>query len=186
MDFTETSCISQKQVTFTPRLLTADLKGGIGSIYEQSILYDTEPKNISNLNDQIWDGEKLEITNTVIPNPETPSTETSNEPDEAKDSTSTNNENDTKSWADYLLPVFHPRSLTVIKEYSHNCTNRPFDLFTYGRNLWTTDEFCDNFSDKIRSYVEECDLMQGFQVLCHYISCLGRKVVYMYLFSNLD
>ncbi|XP_032679851.1 protein misato isoform X2 [Odontomachus brunneus] len=159
------SCISQKQVTFTPRLLIADLKGGIGSIYEQGILYDTKPTSIaSTSNDQLWDVGKLEIANTELPNPEIPSIEASNEPDEAKDSISTNVENDMKSWADYLLPVFHPRSLTVIKEYSHNCINRPFDIFTYGRNLWTT-EFCDDFSDKIRSYIEECDLMQGFQVL---------------------
>ncbi|XP_014468150.1 PREDICTED: protein misato homolog 1-like [Dinoponera quadriceps] len=32
----------QRQVTFTPRVLIANLKGGISSMYEQGILYDTE------------------------------------------------------------------------------------------------------------------------------------------------
>ncbi|XP_014468077.1 PREDICTED: protein misato isoform X2 [Dinoponera quadriceps] len=161
------SCISQRQVTFTPRVLIADLKGGIGSMYEQGILYDTEPTSIESAsNNRLWDGGKLEIASTEIPNLETPSTEALNEPDEAKHSTSSDDENDMKSsWADYLLPLFHPRSLAVIKEYSHNCKNRPFDIFTYGCNLWKTEQFSDDFSDRIRSYVEECDLMQGFHVL---------------------
>ncbi|XP_019697425.1 protein misato isoform X2 [Harpegnathos saltator] len=143
----------------------ADLKGGTGSIYEHSILYDTEPTSIeATSNNQLWNDEQLDIISAEIPNLEI-STHTLNKLDKANDSTLTFSENDTKSWVDYLLPLFHPRSLTVIKEYSHNCTNRPFDIFTYGCNLWTTEQFSDDFSNNIRSYVEECDLMQGFQVL---------------------
>lgn len=148
------SCVSQKQVTFTPRLLTADLKGGIGSICEQGILYDEEATSLES-SERLWDSEKLEITSTRVPDASSTKTLTEDEGSTCDDA---------KSWADYLLPSFHPRSLTVIKEYSHNCTSQPFDIFTYGRNLWATEQFSDDFSDRIRSYVEECDLMQGFQV----------------------
>ncbi|EGI70724.1 PREDICTED: protein misato [Acromyrmex echinatior] len=149
----------RKQITFTPRLLIADLKGAIGYLSEQGSLYDTESDN-----QLLWDSTKLEITNAE-PSPRTPFIQNLNELDGAVDSENFNFESDVKSWVDYLSPQFHPRTVTVIKQYLHNCTQRPFNIFTYGRDLWSTEQFFDNFTDKIRLYIEECDLMQGFQVL---------------------
>lgn len=153
----------QKQVTFTPRLLLADLKGGVGRVSDEGILYDERPTDTeSTWSDQLWDSTKLEVTSAEALNPEPLPVENRNEPEEeARDSP---NYHENKSWADYFSSVFHPRTLTIIKEYSHNNTNQPFDVFTYGRNLWSTEHFSDDFSDRIRSYVEECNLMQGFQV----------------------
>lgn len=148
----------QKQVTFTPRLLIADLKGSLGYLNEQGSLYDTEPSD----NQPLWDNTKLEITNAK-PNLKTPFMQSLDKLDKTA-SEAFNFEEDVKLWVDYLLPLFHPRTVTVIKEYSHNCTHQPFNIFTCGRDLWTVEQFSDNFTDKIRSYVEECDLMQGFQV----------------------
>ncbi|EZA51335.1 hypothetical protein DMN91_002071 [Ooceraea biroi] len=153
----------RKQVTFTPRLLTVDLKGAQGYLSEQGTLYETDP-----LDDQLlWDKTKLEIT-SFEPSPKTPfiqSLDGSRGPNESADSHAFDFENDVKSWVDYLLPSFHPRTVNIAKEYLHNSAERSFDLFTYGRDLWTTEQFSDDFSDRIRSYVEECDFMQGFQVL---------------------
>jgi len=33
-------------------------------------------------------------------------------------------------------------------------------VFNYGANLWKTEQFQDDFIDRIRVYVEECDNMQ--------------------------
>lgn len=150
----------RKQVTFTPRLLIADLKGTLGYLNEQGSLYDTGSSN----NQLLWDSTKLEITNAES-NPKTPFIQNLNKPDKAVNLETYNFESDVKSWVDYLLPLFHPRTISIIKQYSHNCTQQPFNIFTYGRDLWTTEQFSDNFADRIRSCVEECDLMQGFQVL---------------------
>lgn len=151
----------QRQVTFTPRLLIADLKEVLGYLSEQGTLYDTAPSD----NQLLWDDAKLEITNAE-PSPKSPFIKSLNESNKTVDSETFNFENDVKSWIDYVLPLFHPRTVTVIKEYLYNCT-QPFNIFTYGRDLWTTKQFSDDFSDRIRLYVEECDLMQGFQVYIH-------------------
>jgi len=151
--------VFQKQVTFTPRLLIADLKGTLGYLNEQGSLYNTESSD----NQLLWDSTKLEITKAE-PSPKTTFIQNLNELDKAVDSETYNFESDVKSWVDYLLPLFHPRTVTMIKQYSHNCTQQPFNMFTYGRDLWTVEQFSDNFVDRIRSYVEECDLIQGFQV----------------------
>jgi len=151
--------VFQKQVTFTPRLLIADLKGTLGYLNEQGSLYNTESSN----NQLLWDSTKLEITKDE-PSSKPPFIQNLNELDKAVDSETYNFESDVKSWVDYLLPLFHPRTVSIIKQYSHNCTQQPFNMFTYGRDLWTMEQFSDNFVDRIRCYVEECDLMQGFQV----------------------
>lgn len=154
----------QKQVTFTPRLLVADLKGTLGYLNEQGSLYDTQSSD----NQLLWDNTKLEVT-SAEPSSKTPFIQKLNELDKAADSEIYNFESDVKSWVDYLLPLFHPRTVTIIKQYLHNCTQRPFNIFTCGCNLWTTEQFSDNFANRIRLYVEECDLMQGFQVKNLYI-----------------
>lgn len=166
----------QKQVTFTPRLLTVDLKGTLGYLSEQGTLYETE-----SLDDQLlWDNTRLEVTSSN-PSPKTPFVQNLNEPNKSMDSHAYDFESDVKSWVDYLLPLFHPRTVTVIKEYSHNSAERPFDVFTYGRDLWTTEQFSDDFSDRIRLYVEECDLMQGFQVHICVSSVLLSSLLLLYV-----
>jgi hypothetical protein len=130
-------------------------------------LYNTESPN----DEVLWDDTKLEI-NSSEPSPKTPFVQSLEESNKSLDSHTFDFENDVKSWVDYLLPLFHSRTVNIIKEYLHNSTERSFDLFTYGRNLWLTEQFSDDFSDRIRSYVEECDLMQGFQVRTLYILCI--------------
>jgi len=143
--------------------LVADLKGALGYLNEQGSLYDAESSD----NQLLWDSTKLEITNAE-PSPKTPFIQNLNNFDKAADSEMYNFESDVKSWVDYLVPLFHPRTVTVIKQYLHNSTQQPFNIFTCGRNLWATEQFSDNFTNKIRLYVEECDLMQGFQVKKNY------------------
>lgn len=69
------------------------------------------------------------------------------------------------SWADFLYGRFHPRTVHVVKEYNHNPDKQTFDTFNCGVQLWRTEQFEDEFCDRIRQYVEECDFLQGFQTL---------------------
>jgi hypothetical protein len=50
--------------------------------------------------------------------------------------------------------------VSLISEYEHNSDTKPFDVFNYGADLWKTEQFQDDFTDRIRMYVEECDNMQ--------------------------
>ncbi|KZC11030.1 Protein misato like protein 1 [Dufourea novaeangliae] len=149
----------QKQVTYTPRLLLVDLKGALGYLKEEGTLYNVPQQDETEF---LWNNKKVEVTKEETVR-KTPFIESLNNPSGVSQSTSFNFDDDVNTWVDYLLPRFHPRTLNIIKQYKHDCVERPFHVFTYGRNLWSSEQFSDDFSDRIRRYVEECDLMQGFQ-----------------------
>ncbi|XP_043281672.1 protein misato [Venturia canescens] len=153
---------ARKQVTYTPRLLVVDLKGTLGYLNRQGNLYDertTDEKPVP-----LWDESRTELQEEETPGKS--SFLRSLEENENKTSTESSSlETEINSWVDYLVPRFHPRTINVVTEYKHECPDQPFDVFNYGVNLWQNEQFEDDFSDRIRSYVEECDMMQGFQVL---------------------
>ena len=63
-------------------------------------------------------------------------------------------------WSDYLQARYHPRTASIINEYEHNNDIEPFDIFNCGSNVWKTEQFQEDFIDRIRLFVEECDNMQ--------------------------
>ncbi|KAI4499578.1 hypothetical protein M0802_005474 [Mischocyttarus mexicanus] len=152
----------KKQVTFTPRLLLVDLKGTLGYLKESGTLYDTSHHGESS--SLLWDEKNIEIKEENQCSKPT-FIESLDQSVETAESEEIDLENSVNTWVDYLVPRFHPRTVNIVKEYEHNSSDHLFDIYTYGRNLWNKEQFSDDFTDKIRSYVEECDLMQGFQVL---------------------
>jgi hypothetical protein len=62
------------------------------------------------------------------------------------------------AWPDFLRTRYHPRTVSCIKE--HTSDTNPFDVFNCGANLWKTEQFQEDFIDRIRLYVEECENMQ--------------------------
>lgn len=157
----------QKQVTYTPRLLLIDLEEAFGYLKKQGTLYDVT--QLEEAQQYLWDDKKVQVLKKEAVD-KTPFIKSLDESSEASNSTSSppNLENNIGSWVDYLLPRFHPRTLNVIKHHKHDGAMYPFSIFTYGKNLWNTEQFSDDFSERIRAYVEECDLMQGFQA-CGYL-----------------
>ncbi|XP_031847149.1 misato mitochondrial distribution and morphology regulator [Nomia melanderi] len=159
----------QKQVTYTPRLLLVDLKGTFGYLKEEGSLYNVPEVEETKC---LWYNQKVEVSKeeTAV---KTPFIQSLDEPTTTSESKSLTLDDNIKSWVDYLLPRFHHRTANVIKGYKHNCTDQPFDIYTYGRNLWSTRQFSDDFTERIRTYVEECDLMQGFQVILDSVDGFG-------------
>lgn len=149
----------KREVTFTPRLLSVDLKGSLGYLSEHGNLYDDDDTQTDADSLCLWNPDNIEITKEekVPKAPFIQSLEDNNSIELIDDKID--------SWVDYLVPRFHPRTINIIKEYKHKDDDKKFDIFNYGKNLWQTNQFQDDFSDKIRAYAEECDLMQGFQVL---------------------
>ncbi|KAL3285700.1 hypothetical protein HHI36_000231 [Cryptolaemus montrouzieri] len=149
------------QVTFTPRLLLVDLKGSLGALPENSQLYGDviEPSEA-----QVeWEPARVDIKeeNKLQKNKFQQDLE---DEGNSQSVAEYNLENDVKVWSDFLYARFHPRTLNIIKEYQHG-NDSLFSIYPMGGDLWKSEQFNEDFVDKIRNYVEESDFLQGFQVL---------------------
>ncbi|XP_061710015.1 protein misato [Cydia pomonella] len=145
------------EITYTPRLLLCDLKGSLKTLPASGGL----PDEFENVGDITW--ERIE----KIEEPVAPKNEYLEDIDSAGPSVAGSKqyrlEDSVNTWTDFLYPRFHPRTVNIVKEYSHGDDKAPFDLFHLGRPVWKSD-FGEDFSDNIRKYVEECDSIQGFQI----------------------
>lgn len=65
-----------------------------------------------------------------------------------------------ETWTDFMYSRYHPRSVHILNEYEHSTKENAFDCFTSGASTWKTDDFQDNYCDKIRQYIEECNSCQ--------------------------
>lgn len=64
-------------------------------------------------------------------------------------------------WTDYLGTRFHPRTINIINDYQHSNQEQLFETFAQGVEIWKTELFSDQWSDKCRAYAEECDFLQA-------------------------
>lgn len=74
-------------------------------------------------------------------------------------------EENVKSWTDFMYSRYHPRSINVLQDFRVSDSENEFDTFTNGRETWTRNNFNEDFLDKARLYLEECNSCQGFQAL---------------------
>lgn len=70
-------------------------------------------------------------------------------------------------WTDFLKMKYHDRSYNTLSQFqSSDKDNDDFELHHYGLNaVKEKNNFMDNFEDKLRHFSEECDHMQGFQLI---------------------
>ena len=69
------------------------------------------------------------------------------------------------TWSDFLRTHYHPRSIHVVEEFRHSDELRPFDLFTCADEIFSNYEGSCAWENRIRRFVEECDHLQGFQIM---------------------
>ncbi|XP_069672251.1 protein misato homolog 1 [Periplaneta americana] len=161
---------SKEYVTYTPRLLLVDLKGSLSHLPKEGDLYghteDVKPNQVQ------WPTEKVDVICSPKPEKNEFLNDLENEESVMDGSEAVSNipklynlDNVVNVWADYLRIRYHPRTVSIINEYEHKSDTRPFDVFNYGVNLWKNEIFQEEFIDRIRVYVEECDNMQGFHIL---------------------
>ncbi|NXM30567.1 MSTO1 protein, partial [Oxyruncus cristatus] len=82
-------------------------------------------------------------------------------------------------WSDYLNVPLHPRSLHVIRQYLHDGDCGCLEAFAQGESLLQDPACIEELEDRLHFFVEECDYLQGFQVLCDLhngFSGVGAKV----------
>nr|XP_031362751.1 protein misato homolog 1 [Lonchura striata domestica] len=82
-------------------------------------------------------------------------------------------------WSDYLNVQLHPKSVYVIRQYLHDGDCGCLGAFGQGESLLQDSACVEELEDRLHFFVEECDYLQGFQVLCDLhdgFSGVGAKV----------
>ncbi|OXB53688.1 hypothetical protein ASZ78_014928 [Callipepla squamata] len=86
---------------------------------------------------------------------------------------------DVRLWSDYLSVQLHPKSVYILQQYNHDGDSGRLEAFGQGERLLQDAACVEELEDRLHFYVEECDYLQGFQVLCDLhdgFSGVGAKV----------
>ncbi|XP_029791869.1 protein misato homolog 1 isoform X2 [Suricata suricatta] len=81
-------------------------------------------------------------------------------------------------WSDFLRVHLHPRSICMIQKYNHDGEAGRLEAFGQGESILKEPQYLEDVEDRLHFYVEECDYLQGFQILCDLhdgFSGLGAK-----------
>lgn len=112
---------AQGQLTYTPRLLLADLTGSLKTLPATGGLLD-ESENV----DLPWDTVERIAEPAPMKNEYLTDLDAENPPTEEKEY---NFEQEVKTWTDFLYPRFHPRTVNIVNEYHHGNENVSIMLF---------------------------------------------------------
>ncbi|XP_058813211.1 protein misato [Topomyia yanbarensis] len=169
------------QTTFTPRMLLLDLKGTLKFMPEEGELYENNGSGNRTediLNEIIWDRSKVEVITEKRAEMNEYQQDLS-QPGQSgrKQDKDYDFKNSVKDWIDFSYSGYHPRSINIVNEYAHSKEENRFDTITNGMELWRKYDVQDEFTDKIRQYVEECDECQGFQVLFDCVDGFGGVAI---------
>ena len=175
--------------TYTPRLVSVDLKGALGSLPEFGDLYyetGSLPKtDLSAQAAQNWQYQvDVQREETARKSKFLQDLEASEKVDEDKDvctTTITEAKNDLFQdcrsldqevllWSDYARCRYHPKT-NVVLDHQHANANDPFDVYGFGTNAWNA--ISDEFEDRLRFFAEEADFLKGFQLLTDATDAFG-------------
>ncbi|KAM4014459.1 protein misato homolog 1 [Anomaloglossus baeobatrachus] len=67
-------------------------------------------------------------------------------------------------WSDILQMRLHPKSLCVVNSHSHEGSMNGLESFSQGEVMFKTQ--LEEVEDRLHFFTEECDYLQGFQLLC--------------------
>lgn len=190
-------------VTYTPRLIAMDLKGSLRTLRQEGRLYDlghdtssvswqgrlvmhqeSPPEKNSFLEDlDKLDGDilaKTDFTSRPLCSAGSLKVDSVNGR-LASVQQGYQLEGSVKVWSDFLRIHLHPRTISVIHQYNHDGEAHRLEAFGQGDAL-LQGALLDELEDKLHFFVEECDYLQGFQVLCDMadgFAGLGSKVTEM-------
>ncbi|KAM6434987.1 protein misato homolog 1 isoform 2-T2 [Liasis olivaceus] len=182
----------QGRETFTPRLILMDLKGSLSTLKREGYLYEDPKANIP----IAWKGNLT--MHQQDPVPPSPILEGLDQPEGHKSSGGNvasqtlaggkqqqpakllASEGTAPAWSDFLRTQLHPRSILTIYQYNHEEESSRLEAFAQGEKLLQEGPYLEELEDRLHFYVEECDYLQGFQMICDLyngFSGVGSKVV---------
>ncbi|KAH0871759.1 hypothetical protein HID58_078781 [Brassica napus] len=151
--------------TYTPRLLSINFKGSLGSMSSHGTLYNQASSSRSD-SSQTWFGDvdtqrseprKRNLFQQSLYEEEATATEI-----EDKDIVGSLDET-VECWTDFSKSHYHPQSLYELNGLwmdSHD-----FNNYGAGKDLFSEASRGDEICDKLRFFVEECDHIQGVNFL---------------------
>ncbi|KAL9128299.1 MAG: hypothetical protein Q9217_003004 [Psora testacea] len=156
---------SKGEDTYTPRTLVYDLKGGFGGSRNWGGLYDQQLSLDDRLQEHsekgVWNGKV-----SVQQNPQIPQSDYQNSLELDNPRLSSISTETVRYWSDYNRIFYHPRSIIQLNEYGLNSSLLPFEKLETGEELFQNIDREEDVLDRdLRPWAEECDQMQGVQVL---------------------
>ncbi|KAI1318186.1 mtDNA inheritance, partitioning of the mitochondrial organelle [Mortierella claussenii] len=163
--------------TYTPRALIYDLKGGFGSINKHK-LYEAESaqNQYQEQYDLSWDPSKMETFQELE---YAKSAYQKHLEDEENGLATVDGEDNVtmdeiRTWSDFNRVYYHPNSMITTNGYQLDSEFMPFDVFSYGRAAYIeTEKEQESYDENLRALAEECDQMQGFQVMADVLDGWG-------------
>lgn len=157
--------------TYTPRLLSINMRGSLGSMSSRGTLYKEAVPTTSDV--FTWTGgvstqasepqkKNLFLQSLYEEENQNMANEVSGSPNEYQDRDITESlENGVQYWTDYSKVHFHPQSLYELNGVWTDVAE--FDNYGIGRDSFPWASQGEEISDRLRFFVEECDHVQGFQ-----------------------
>uniref|UniRef100_A0A8C5ZLK8 Protein misato homolog 1 n=1 Tax=Marmota marmota marmota TaxID=9994 RepID=A0A8C5ZLK8_MARMA len=156
------------QETYTPRLILMDLKGSLNSLKEEGGLYWDKQLDAA----VAWHGKLTTHKEEVYPQNPHLQDLLSAEGVRSSDgfwrvkSIPNGKESSVRVWSDFLRVHLHPRSICMIQKYNHDGETGRLEAFGQGESVLKEPRYLEELEDRLHFYVEECDYLQGFQILC--------------------
>ena len=144
------------EVTYTPRAVVYCSKDSLQSLKETGTLYDLPNTNAyaDSWNTSPTLHQQESVKNKYLNDPENESMKTSADNKEEIEQTGA----PVKVWSDFLKQHLHPKTVQTFKTDSESFNYHSFGVKTYSSQR-------DEMEDRLRFFTEECDNMQGFQIL---------------------
>ncbi|KAL3694334.1 hypothetical protein R1sor_007985 [Riccia sorocarpa] len=169
----------ERQATYTPRLLSIDLRGSSGAVNPSGSLYEGPPQaELSSI--QTWRGSAATFKaerhgkNKFLQSLDEEEAEYREQlgDEEMKDAQSEevnesqryiyqSLEEEVQFSTDYLKSHLHPSSTYQLPGCWQGVT--PFEDYGTGQGLFSSEDRGEEIRDRVRLFVEECDTIQGFQ-----------------------
>ncbi|PHH58770.1 hypothetical protein CDD81_4594 [Ophiocordyceps australis] len=142
--------------TFLPRTIVYDVKSSFGSLRQVNALYQKESGSAS---DSLWPATSSAV---LRQEPVLPSAYLQSLDDGAAELPRLTTAH-VRYWSDYLHPHLHPRSIVSLHDI---LLTSEMDRFAAGSHLFSSLNAEHDLVDRDwRPFVEECDLLQGAQVM---------------------
>lgn len=145
--------------TYTPRTLIYDLKGGFGTLRRENALYEFQRQQTST-QQNLWSGSTIPLQlPPIAPSSYQQALDQGVPPPHLTTDT-------VRFWSDYNHLFYHPRSIVQLNEYEVNSSLMPFEKWQTGEELFSSlDREQDLLDRDLRPFLEECDQLQGLQVI---------------------
>ncbi|KAJ3012553.1 Protein misato 1 [Thoreauomyces humboldtii] len=152
--------------TYTPRLVVCDLKGSLRTLKRVSPLYEAEDGNEEETIASWNGGVEKHVQDPYPKNEFLTNLDKDADPNAPPHSFSSHLDASVSVWSDFNKLYYHPKTLVEVPSYVHDDDQNPFSAFTQGLDVIGNPDFREELlEDRLRFFVEECDSLQGFNVI---------------------